>query len=85
MAQAVQQVNPDAKLGIGPPIKDGFYYDFDVQTPFTPEDLAVLDGVQVCVGELADFVGLARLVDRVRAEIAADDVGTVWRINAHRC
>ena len=39
MAQAVQQVNPDAKLGIGPPIKDGFYYDFDVTEPFTPDDL----------------------------------------------
>ena len=35
LAQAVQQVNPDAKLGIGPPIRDGFYYDFDVATPFT--------------------------------------------------
>ena len=39
MAQAVQKLNPDAKLGIGPPIEDGFYYDFDVETPFTPEDL----------------------------------------------
>ena len=43
LAQAVQQVNPDAKLGIGPPITDGFYYDFDVETPFTPEDLKALD------------------------------------------
>lgn len=43
MAQAVQQVNPDAKLGIGPPIKDGFYYDFDVAEPFTPEDLKALE------------------------------------------
>ncbi|MEV0264166.1 threonine--tRNA ligase [Streptomyces sp. NPDC050617] len=39
MAQAVQDLFPDAKLGIGPPIKDGFYYDFDVETPFTPDDL----------------------------------------------
>jgi threonyl-tRNA synthetase len=39
MAQAVQQLWPDAKLGIGPPIEDGFYYDFDVETPFVPEDL----------------------------------------------
>ncbi|WP_199549820.1 threonine--tRNA ligase [Streptomyces sp. N35] len=39
MAQAVQELFPDAKLGIGPPIKDGFYYDFDVKEPFTPEDL----------------------------------------------
>ncbi|GAA2333336.1 threonine--tRNA ligase [Streptomyces caniferus] len=39
MAQAVQELFPEAKLGIGPPIKDGFYYDFDVETPFHPEDL----------------------------------------------
>ena len=43
LAQAVQQVNPDAKLGIGPPITDGFYYDFDVSEPFTPEDLRALE------------------------------------------
>src|SRR6478735_7071325 len=43
LAQAVQQAFPDAKLGIGPPIKDGFYYDFDVTRPFTPEDLTDLD------------------------------------------
>ena len=34
MAQAVQDLYPDARLGIGPPIRDGFYYDFDVETPF---------------------------------------------------
>ncbi|WP_340563030.1 threonine--tRNA ligase [Streptomyces sp. GSL17-111] len=39
MAQAVQELFPEAKLGIGPPIKDGFYYDFDVEHPFQPEDL----------------------------------------------
>ncbi|MBW1604176.1 threonine--tRNA ligase [Streptomyces sp. JJ66] len=39
MAQAVQELFPDAKLGIGPPIKDGFYYDFDVEQPFHPDDL----------------------------------------------
>jgi len=43
LAQAVQQTFPDAKLGIGPPIKDGFYYDFDVAQPFTPEDLKTLE------------------------------------------
>lgn len=43
LAQAVQKVNPDAKLGIGPPIVDGFYYDFDVETPFAPEDLKKLE------------------------------------------
>jgi threonyl-tRNA synthetase len=43
LAQAVQQEFPEAKLGIGPPIKDGFYYDFRVDKPFTPEDLAKLE------------------------------------------
>ncbi|WP_438695978.1 threonine--tRNA ligase [Tsukamurella sputi] len=43
LAQAVQDGFPGAKLGIGPPIKDGFYYDFDVAEPFTPEDLKTLE------------------------------------------
>jgi threonyl-tRNA synthetase len=43
LAQAVQNINPEAKLGIGPPIKDGFYYDFDVPNSFTPEDLKALE------------------------------------------
>ena len=43
LAQAVQSINPEAKLGIGPPIKDGFYYDFDVVDAFTPEDLKALE------------------------------------------
>ncbi|TXL62933.1 threonine--tRNA ligase [Aeromicrobium terrae] len=43
MAQAVQELFPEAKLGIGPPITDGFYYDFDVPEPFTPEDLAAIE------------------------------------------
>ncbi|MFT3871587.1 MAG: threonine--tRNA ligase [Nocardioides sp.] len=43
LAQAVQELFPDAKLGIGPPIENGFYYDFDVEEPFKPEDLAALE------------------------------------------
>ncbi|HEU0191663.1 MAG TPA: threonine--tRNA ligase [Mycobacterium sp.] len=43
LAQAVQELFPAAKLGIGPPITDGFYYDFDVPEAFTPEDLAALE------------------------------------------
>ena len=43
LAQAVQKLNPDARLGIGPPIVDGFYYDFDVTEPFTPESLKTLE------------------------------------------
>ncbi len=45
LAQAVQQVNAQTRLGIGPPIKDGFYYDFDPKEPFTPTDLEALETV----------------------------------------
>ena len=45
MAQAVQSVFADTKLGIGPPITDGFYYDFDPQKPFNPDDLEKIESV----------------------------------------
>jgi len=45
LAQAVQKINPQTKLGIGPPIKDGFYYDFQVQDNFTPEVLVKIESV----------------------------------------
>jgi threonyl-tRNA synthetase len=67
LAQAVQQVNPDAKLGIGPPIRDGFYYDFDVAEPFTPEDLKNLEKVmQRIINEGQTFH---------RREVVADERG----------
>ncbi|MEV0430783.1 threonine--tRNA ligase [Micromonospora sp. NPDC050495] len=43
LAQAVQDIFPEAKLGIGPPIENGFYYDFQVDKPFQPDDLAKLE------------------------------------------
>ncbi|MFY1676105.1 threonine--tRNA ligase [Streptomyces sp. WMMC905] len=43
MAQAVQELFPEAKLGIGPPVRDGFYYDFDVARPFHPDDLKAIE------------------------------------------
>ena len=43
LAQAVQVLNPQAKLGIGPPVADGFYYDFDVAEPFSPDSLSALE------------------------------------------
>jgi threonyl-tRNA synthetase len=43
MAQAVQDIHPDAKLGIGPPIENGFYYDFDVASAFDPADLKAIE------------------------------------------
>ncbi|MEO8107989.1 MAG: threonine--tRNA ligase, partial [Actinomycetes bacterium] len=49
LAQAVQDTFDDAKLGIGPPIKDGFYYDFDVETPFTPDDLKRLEKRMIAI------------------------------------
>ncbi|KQZ88257.1 threonine--tRNA ligase [Phycicoccus sp. Root563] len=57
LAQAVQEVNPKARLGIGPPVRDGFYYDFDVDDAFTPEDLKALEKVmQRIVNEGQTFV-----------------------------
>jgi threonyl-tRNA synthetase len=57
LAQAVQEVNPKARLGIGPPVRDGFYYDFDVEEAFTPEDLKALEKVmQRIVNEGQTFV-----------------------------
>ena len=48
-AQAVQKLFPEAKLGIGPPIKDGFYYEFDVPEPFTPEDLKAIEKEMISI------------------------------------
>ena len=71
LAQAVQQVNPDAKLGIGPPVTDGFYYDFDVATPFTPEDLKALEkAMQRIVNESQTFARRVVGDDEARAELA---------------
>ncbi|AYG04971.1 threonine--tRNA ligase [Gryllotalpicola protaetiae] len=71
LAQAVQQVNPDAKLGIGPPITDGFYYDFGVAEPFTPEALKDLEKVmQRIVNQGQRFVRRVVTEDEARAEEA---------------
>ena len=43
LASAVKELFPEAKIGIGPVIEDGFYYDFDRETPFTPDDLSVIE------------------------------------------
>lgn len=56
LAQAVQQINPSAKLGIGPPVTDGFYYDFDVAEAFAPDDLKKLEkAMQKIVNEGQTF------------------------------
>jgi threonyl-tRNA synthetase len=73
LAQAVQEVNPKARLGIGPPIRDGFYYDFDVAEPFTPEDLKSLEKVmQRIVKEGQTFRRRVVTDDEARAELAAE-------------
>lgn len=71
MAQAVQEIFPDAKLGIGPPITDGFYYDFDVETPFTPEDLDRIESrMRKIVKEGQKFSRREISDDEARAELA---------------
>ncbi|MFD4440461.1 threonine--tRNA ligase [Nocardia sp. NPDC058519] len=71
LAQAVQQEFPDAKLGIGPPIKDGFYYDFQVDKPFTPEDLAKLESrMKKIIKGAQRFSRRVVEVDDARVELA---------------
>jgi len=70
MAQAVQQMRPGAKLGIGPYIRDGFYYDFDVEEPFTPEDLKALEkAMQKIVNEGQRFERRVVSADEALAEL----------------
>lgn len=71
LAQAVQRINPQANLGIGPPITDGFYYDFGVDTPFTPEDIkAITKEMQRIVREGQRFVRRVVTDEEARAELA---------------
>jgi len=71
MAQAVQELYPQAKLGIGPPVTDGFYYDFDVPEPFTPDDLAAIETrMRKIVKEGQKFDRREVLDDAARAELA---------------
>jgi threonyl-tRNA synthetase len=71
LAQAVQEVFDDVKLGIGPPVRDGFYYDFDVEKPFTPEDLKALDKVmQRIVREGQTFRRRVVTEDAARLELS---------------
>ena len=73
LAQAVQSINPEAKLGIGPPIQDGFYYDFQVAEPFTPEDLKAIDKAMGRIVQSGQrFVRRVVTEDEARAELAAE-------------
>ncbi|MBL0940624.1 MAG: threonine--tRNA ligase [Gemmatimonadaceae bacterium] len=65
LATAVRRLRPDAKIGFGPAIDDGFYYDFEVDKPFTPEDLAAFEAeMKKVVAEKYPFV---------RAEVSVDE------------
>lgn len=73
MAQAVQELFPEARLGIGPPVENGFYYDFDVARPFTPDDLKRVEK------RMREIVKQGQLFSRrpvsdedARAELAAE-------------
>ena len=73
MAQAVQELYPDAKLGIGPPVENGFYYDFDVAEPFTPQDLERIERrMREIVKEGQPFSRREVSDEQARAELAGE-------------
>src|SRR5258707_2347998 len=67
LATAVRQLFPHAKIGFGPPIEDGFYYDFDIGRPFAPEDLEAIEKKIVDVVQ-ADYPFVREEVSRVEAK-----------------
>src|SRR6267378_2745242 len=67
LATAVRQLFPHAKIGFGPPIEDGFYYDFEVERPFGPEDLEAIEKKMVEVVK-ADYPFVREEVDRAEAK-----------------
>src|SRR5437773_11965989 len=67
LATAVRQLFPHAKIGFGPPIEDGFYYDFAVERPFGPEDLEAMEQEVVEVGK-ADYPFVREDVTRAEAK-----------------
>ncbi|MFI7302606.1 threonine--tRNA ligase [Micromonospora aurantiaca] len=74
LAQAVQDVFPDAKLGIGPPIENGFYYDFGVDKPFQPDDLTRLEKRMQEIVKSGQRFRRRRFadLDEARSELAAE-------------
>lgn len=67
-AQALQRLHADAKLGIGPPITDGYYYDFDIATPLTPEDLKAIE---------KEMVGIVKERQRFVRRVVSDSEAAV--------
>ena len=73
MAQAVQDLHPGTMLGIGPPIKDGFYYDFDAPAPFTAEDLRAIEKRMVAIIKTGQaFRRRVVSEDEARTELAGE-------------
>ncbi len=73
LAQAVQELHPDARLGIGPPVENGFYYDFDVDKPFSQQDLkAIEQKMRQIVRQGQAFRRRVVTDDQARAELAAE-------------
>src|SRR6476619_1684334 len=72
LAQSVRHLFPEAKPGIGPPTEDGFYYDFDRETPFTPEDLQALEA-EMAKSVAADDPFVCREVSREEALALSQD------------
>lgn len=73
MAQAVQDLFPNTALGIGPPIKDGFYYDFAVSEPFTPEDLTRIEKrMKEIIKQRQTFQRRVVTTDQAKAELKAE-------------
>jgi threonyl-tRNA synthetase len=73
LAQAVQELFPEAKLGIGPPVENGFYYDFDVAEPFHPDDLKSIEKKMQQI--VKDRQGFSRRVvtdEQARDELAGE-------------
>src|SRR6266550_1005336 len=67
LATAVRQLFPQAQIGFGPPIEDGFYYDFDIGRPFTPEDIEAIEKKMVEVLK-ADYPFVREEVSRAEAK-----------------
>src|SRR6266851_2214253 len=73
LAQAVQSIRPEAKLGIGPPVENGFYYDFDVAEPFAPDDLKAIEQRMRQIVKQGQLFRRRVVTDEAaRAELAAE-------------
>jgi threonyl-tRNA synthetase len=73
LAQAVQDLFPQAKLGIGPPIENGFYYDFDVPQPFGPDDLKAIEQRMRAIVKQGQLFSRRAVSDQeARAELASE-------------